>query len=142
MDNARLDLHRRYHEAQTLRKGWPDSEKTTADYTFAFVQNPLPGATEITAWEPLADGSEALRLVVLTESTPNVVSGIYHFHDPTLSSRSLGTFGMLHTIRLAQTLGKRWAYFGFYVAGCPSLAYKARFKPCEILGTDNVWRRE
>ena len=47
---------------------------------------------------------------------------------------------MLQTLALAQRLGKPWAYFGFYVAGCGSLAYKARFHPCEILGEDGAWR--
>jgi arginine-tRNA-protein transferase len=47
---------------------------------------------------------------------------------------------MLQTIELARRLDKPYAYFGYYVAGCASMSYKARFRPCEILGTDDIWR--
>jgi arginine-tRNA-protein transferase len=139
VDETRLHLYRRYHDAQTARKGWPEAEKDESEYQFSFVQNPIP-SVEITAWQPLPGGGEALRLVVLTDITPNVVSGVYHFHDPDMSERGLGTFGMLHTIELAKRLQKRWAYFGFYVAGCPSLSYKSRFAPCEVMDTSGQWQ--
>jgi arginine-tRNA-protein transferase len=134
VDDARLDLYNRYHAAQTARKGWPETEKEPDDYALSFVHTPIP-AVEISAWE-----GETLRAVAITEVTPNVVSGVYHYHDPDLSDRSLGVFVMLQTIELARRLGKSYAYFGYYVAGCPSMSYKARFRPCEILGTDGAWR--
>ena len=134
VDAARLDLFHRYHAAQEERKEWPHTAPDAQEYANNFVHNPLP-AVEISVWE----GSD-LRAVVLTEVTPNTVSGIYHYHDPDCRDRGLGTFGMLQTLALAQRLGKPWAYFGFYVAGCGSLAYKARFHPCEILGEDGAWR--
>lgn len=133
VDQARLDLYNRYHASQEARKGWPVITKDPEEYVFSFVHNPIPGQ-EITLWE-----GDALRAVVLTEITPNVVSGVYHFHDPDYSDRGIGTFGMLQTIELARQLGKKWAYFGYYVTDCGSLNYKARFRPCEILGDDGVW---
>jgi arginyl-tRNA--protein-N-Asp/Glu arginylyltransferase len=135
VDAARLELYRRYHAAQEARKGWPGHAGEASEYASSFVENPLP-AVEITLWE-----GAALRAVVLTDITPNTVSGVYHYHDPDLADRSLGTACMLHTLELARRLDKRWAYFGFYVAGCGSLAYKARFRPCEIMGPDGVWRK-
>ena len=134
VDEARLDLYRRYHIAQAAYKGWPDGERSERGYAFQFVHNPLP-AVEISVWE-----KDILRAVALTDVTPNVVSGVYHFHEPDCRQRGLGTFAMLHTIELARRLGRRWAYFGYYVAGCPSMSYKTNFRPCEILGTDGVWR--
>ena len=133
VDEARLDLYRRYHMAQAAYKGWPDGERSERGYAFQFVHNPLP-AIEISIWE-----GDILRAVALTDVTPNVVSGVYHFHEPDCRPRGLGTFVMLHTIELARRLGRRWAYFGFYVAGCPSMSYKTKFKPCEILGADGLW---
>ena len=133
VDAARLDLYRRYHAAQAALKGWPDTDRTEKGYVFQFVHSPLP-SLEISVWE-----GETLLAVALADITPQVVSGVYHFHEPDCRERSLGTFVMLHTIHLAQRLGKRWAYFGFYVAGCGSMAYKTRFQPYEILGSDGVW---
>ena len=134
VDDARLRLYNRYHAQQEVRKGWPASEKSADDYHFSFVQSPLP-AVEISVWE-----GEALRSVVLTDLTPNVVSGVYHYYDPDLRDAGIGVFSLLQTIDLAHLMGKTYAYFGFYVAGCASLSYKARFRPCEILGDDGVWR--
>lgn len=134
VDAQRLELYHRYHQAQADRKGWPEKEKDPQDYELSFVRNPVP-AVEVTLWE-----GEALRAVLLTDVTPNVVSGVYHYHDPGLKQRSLGTACMLHTIELARELGKRWAYFGYYVADCPSMSYKARFRPCEVMDEAGVWR--
>ena len=132
-DAARLDLYRRYQAAQTATKGWPDTERTMSSYKRQFVQNPVP-SVEISIWE-----DDTLRAVVIADITPHTVSGVYHFHDPDCRSRSLGTFALLQTIALAQALEKRWAYFGFYVAGCPSMEYKTRFKPHEILSPGGSW---
>jgi arginyl-tRNA--protein-N-Asp/Glu arginylyltransferase len=84
--------------------------------------------------------AEELRAVVLNDITPTVVSGVYHYHDPDLADRSLGTFALLQTLELAKHMGKPWAYFGYYVADCASLSYKARFRPCELLGDDGTWK--
>lgn len=135
-DAVRLDLYKRYQDAQTEAKGWPDAERTMDSYKRQFVQNPIP-SVEISIWE-----DSALRAVAITDITPNIVSGVYHFHDPDCRPRSLGTFALLQTIELARALEKRWAYFGFYVAGCPSMEYKTRFKPHEILSPGGVWEAD
>ena len=132
----RLGLYQRYQAAQTETKGWPDAERTMGSYTRQFVQNPVP-SVEISIWE-----ADVLRAVAITDITPSTVSGVYHFHDPDCRSRSLGTFALLQTIALAQTLNKRWAYFGFYVAGCPSMEYKTRFNPHEILSANGAWEMD
>jgi arginine-tRNA-protein transferase len=134
VDAARLDLYNRYHSAQNRRKGWSPAKKSAQEYTFSFLHNPVP-SVEISIWE-----GQTLRAIVLADVTPSVVSGVYHFHDPDLADRSLGTFAILQTLELARQMEKPWAYFGYYVAGCASLSYKARFRPCELLGDDGVWR--
>lgn len=133
LDTARMELYTRYHSAQAERKGWTAHDRDFSEYEFTFVRNPLP-SVEISMWE-----GGSLRAIVLTDVTPNVVSGIYHYYEPEVTG-GLGTFCMLHTIELARALGRRYAYFGFYVRDCGSLAYKARFRPCELMGTDGVWR--
>jgi arginyl-tRNA--protein-N-Asp/Glu arginylyltransferase len=133
VDSARLDLYNRYHAAQETRRGWPATEKSAEDYRFSFVQNPIP-AREIAVWE-----GDLLRAVVLTEITPNVVSGVYHYYEPALRERGIGIFAILQTLELARRLSRTYAYFGFYVAGSPSLNYKADFRPCEICDVDGHW---
>ena len=132
-DEARMDLYARYHQSQTSRKGWSEHDRDEEDYKMQFVHNPL-ASVEISVWE-----GEQLRAVALTDVTPSVVSGIYHYHDPDLRERSLGTFVILHIIALAHRLGKPYVHLGYYVAGCGSLCYKSRFRPCEIMGVDGEW---
>ncbi len=133
-DDARLDLYARYHAAQASRKGWQSEVVDAEDYAFRFLHSTVPGV-EVSVW----DGG-ALRAVALAEVTPNAVSGIYHYHDPLLADRSLGTFVILNVIDLARRLGKPYAYFGYFVPACPSLSYKTRYRPCEVQGVDGVWR--
>ncbi|MCA1595667.1 MAG: arginyltransferase [Chloroflexi bacterium] len=132
-DARRTALYHRYHKAQTDRKGWASSERKASEYAFQFVANPIPGA-EISMWE-----GDALRAVVIADLTPTVISGVYHYYDPDCAQRSIGTYCMLQTIDLGRRLGKEWAYFGFFVSGCGSLEYKARFRPCEIMQPDGTW---
>lgn len=133
LDDARMELYHRYHEAQGVLRGWPENDIGPHEYESTFVRNPIPGV-EISLWlEDLLVG------VVLTELTPDVISGIYHYHDPDLRKRGLGTYGMLHTIEHGRMLGKRYAYFGYYVQGCVSVEYKARFQPAEILDDNREW---
>jgi leucyl-tRNA---protein transferase len=134
LDRQRFALYRRYHAFQKHSKGWPGGVDTSEDYAFNFVHNPIP-SLEISIWE-----HSLLRAVILTDVTPHTISGIYHFYDPDLRDRSIGTFAILQTILLAQQLDKPYVYFGYYVAGCGSLSYKANFRPCEILDTNGVWQ--
>jgi leucyl-tRNA---protein transferase len=135
LDEERLDLYNRYHAAQEVRKAWPEITKTAQDYYYSFLHNPIP-ALEITVRDP----RQALKAIVLLDVTPKALSGVYHYHDPEDRGRGLGTFGMLQALLLARHLEKPWAYFGFWVEGCPSLSYKTNFQPCELLGEDGVWR--
>ena len=106
VDAARLGfVHRRYHAAQAATKGWPDADRTEKGYVFQFVHNPIP-SVEISVWE-----GQSLRAVALADITPQVVSGVYHFHEPDCRERSLGTFVMLHTLALAQADGQTLGLF-------------------------------
>lgn len=133
VDETRLDLYRRYHAAQAGRKGWPIRDSDLTDYDHNFVRNPLP-SIEISVWD-----GEVLRAIVLTDITPNAVSAVYHYHDPDCGDRSLGTFAVLQTFALAEALGRPHVYLGYFVSGCGSMAYKARYRPCEVMDSNGDW---
>lgn len=126
-DAHHTKLYQNYHQYQTLTKGWPEHSGGIEDYAFAFVENPLP-AIEIAAW--LGD---RLVAVALTDITPNTLSAVYHYYEPTFRQRSLGTFIILHVIALARRLGKHYVYLGYLVNGCANLTYKASFRPHDVL---------
>jgi arginyl-tRNA--protein-N-Asp/Glu arginylyltransferase len=65
-------------------------------------------------------------------------SSVYHFFDPDLSKRSIGTFSMLVEIAWSKGRGGRYHYLGLYVGGCSRLNYKAAFRPHERR-VDGAW---
>jgi len=136
VDEPRVRLYNLYHQTQSRRKGWPPNETDAEGYALTFLCNPIP-AVEISVWE-----GGLLRAIVLADVTPNVVSAVYHYYHPDCLERGLGTFCVLETIELARRLKRRWAHLGFFVAGCASMAYKARFRPHEIMDSRGVWGQE
>lgn len=134
LDDQRLQLFRAYHASQAARKGWPDEPSSAKEYSFQFVRNPIE-AVELSVWE-----GERLAAVVINDVTPNILSAVYHYYDPDSAGRGLGTFAILKTLELARQMKKPFCYLGYFVAGSASMAYKAKFRPAEILGTDGVWR--
>ena len=67
------------------------------------------------------------------------MSAIYFYWDPDERSRSLGTFNVLSLIERARTMAVPHVFLGYYVEGCRALAYKANFRPNEVLGQDGSW---
>jgi len=134
-DTQRIELYNRYQAAQETHRGWEEAGKTLQEYRSIFLNNPIPMG-EVSVWD-----GDALLAVALADITPNAISGVYHYHDPDSRARGLGTFVMLHCLELALRLKKPYAYFGYYVRDCPSLVYKANFRPCEIWDEETrSWR--
>lgn len=130
-----LELHHRFHSERALRRGWPLRERDAEEYRESFLDNPFP--TEQWRFERERDG----RLVGLghVDALPVGLSGIYFVHDPDEHARGLGTWNILCLIEQAQARGLPHVYLGYHVAGCPSLAYKARFRPHQLLEPDGRW---
>jgi leucyl-tRNA---protein transferase len=78
VDEERLDLYHRYHTVQEAQKGWPETERTQEEYAFSFVENLTP-ALEITIRK-----DNKLLAVVLTDMTPNLLSGTYTTTTPSM----------------------------------------------------------
>ncbi len=76
----------------------------------------------------------------ICDQTPKALSTVYFFFDPDLGQRGLGIFSSLVEIEMARSLGLPYYYLGYWVRGCPKMEYKAGFGPCELLGTDGIWR--
>ncbi len=79
--------------------------------------------------------------VGICDFSPRSLSTVYFYHDPQVSKRALGTFAAMYEIEEAQKVGIPYYYLGFWVEGCPSMHYKANFRPSEVLHSDGEWRR-
>jgi arginyl-tRNA--protein-N-Asp/Glu arginylyltransferase len=67
-------------------------------------------------------------------------SSVYAYYDPEFSERSLGTFSAIWEILFCRARGIPYYYMGFYIQGCPSMRYKERFRPHEILSPECIWK--
>lgn len=130
----KLDLYDRFHASQRLRVGWSDhGPKDAGDYAEAFVDNPF------VTQEWCYYLGEKLVGVGYVDRVPEGLSAIYFFHDPEERQRSLGTFNVLSAVRQAAAWELPHVYLGYYVEGCRSLEYKARFRPNEVIGAGGEW---
>ena len=67
------------------------------------------------------------------------LSSVYMYFDPDYAKRSLGTFSVIQEVRHCQRVGLAYYYLGFYVGGSRTMAYKARFRPNEVLVAADRW---
>lgn len=131
----KLDLYDRFHAFQSEHVGWSyHGAKDATGYAESFVDNPFD------AQEWCYYVGEKLVGVGYVDRVPDGLSAIYFFHDPDERERSLGTFNVLSTLRMAAEWQIPHVYMGYYVEGCRSLAYKARFRPHEVRTADGDWQ--
>ncbi len=135
VSDEKLALFSRFHADRTNTRGWPPHDETALGYGESFVDNPI--STE--EWSFLIQD----RLVGLgfVDVLPEGLSAIYFVHDPEERRRSLGIWNILSLLDEARRRELPHVYLGYYIAGCQSMSYKARFQPGEILGSDGCWRK-
>lgn len=123
----KLDLYDRYHAHQTDFKGWPDREpETPGEFAEAFIDNPFDNEE----WCYFLN--DKLVGVGYVDAVPDGLSLIYFFYDPDIRDRSPGTWNVLCGLEAARQRGLPWVYLGYYVEGCQSLEYKARYTPNQV----------
>ena len=86
------------------------------------------------------DRDDLLVGACLTDRLGDGLSAVYSFFAPELDRRSIGTYTILWLIERARALGLPYVYLGYWVPESRKMAYKARFRPAEVL-VAGVWRR-
>jgi leucyl-tRNA---protein transferase len=123
-----VELYNRYQSFMQGHRGWQPRSATPQSWSEQF----LSGAKEIGRQWLFFDG-EKLVGVALMDEAPSAISLVYCFYDPDWRSKSPGTFAILTQLLYAKNAGLDYAYLGYWVRDCQSLAYKQRFRPHEIL---------
>jgi len=85
------------------------------------------------------DEQDRLLSACLADKLGDGLSAVYSYFLPTLEKRSLGTFAVLWLIERARALRLPYVYLGYWVPESRKMAYKARFRPSEIL-VNGTWR--
>jgi arginyl-tRNA--protein-N-Asp/Glu arginylyltransferase len=140
----KLRLYDDYHAFQAGHKGWPEKgARDPKGYAEAYVVQPFP----VEEWCYYLGGKlvgvgyvDALAEALPGDEGQEGLSAIYFYYDPAERHRGLGTWNVLVAIEQAARRGLPYLYLGYHVAGCASLAYKARFPPAEMRGPDGAWR--
>jgi arginine-tRNA-protein transferase len=134
LSREKVEVYRRYLESQH-----PQSRQGgTEDDLRLFLYSSCVDTWEI----EYRIGTGSLAAVSIVDVSPQSMSSVYHFFDPAHSRRSLGVFSVQWEIALCRQLGIPHYYLGYWVAGCSTMDYKARYGPHEILVRGSWTQRE
>lgn len=132
VDAERMDLYHRWHRERERSRGWEPSPLDEETYSIEFAF-PHPAAREIAWYDVGPGGRRKLVALGICDETPRAWSAAYFFYDPDYARYSLGVANVVFQIELARVRGIPYVYLGYRVADCPSMRYKANFRPHELL---------
>lgn len=134
LSKTHLELFEKYHLYMKDKKAWEYTEVNTQSYHSSFID-----AHHEFGYEVLYYDDDKLIAVDLIDILDNGISSIYFYYDTDYTEYSLGKLSLYNQIKYAQSTNKSWVYLGYYVKDCPSLSYKAHYKPYLTLeGKPNI----
>ncbi|CAM2797919.1 arginyltransferase [Helicobacter burdigaliensis] len=128
LSKSHLELYDKYHKIMQDKKGWEYQKISPEIYYDTFVQ----GFMEF-GYEFLYHIEGNLVGVALVDILQDCLSAVYCFYDHDFAKYSLGTFSILKQIEFAKTKGIKYIYPGYWIENHPSMGYKEKFKPFEVL---------
>jgi arginyl-tRNA--protein-N-Asp/Glu arginylyltransferase len=130
-DAEAFELYRRY---QMQVHGDLEEDVTEQGYCRFLCNSPLETTQHLRFFADLpGEGSERLAAVSVIDVTPRYVSSVYNFYDPAMRPQQLGHLTVLYELHLASQRACSFYTLGLYLADNPKLAYKASFRPCQVL---------
>ena len=121
-----------------IRIRHPDGDMANINYLgYKMMLEDCTGQAEFIEYR--RDKDSELMACALVDRLSDGLSMLYSFFNPVYTDRGLGNFVILDHIQRCQNLNLPYLYLGYWVNHSPTMAYKARFQPCEIY-TRHGWR--
>ena len=127
-----FQLFQRYQQA---RHGDGDMA-TMSFYDYRAMVEDTPIETFIVEFR---DPDDRLVGACLTDRLGDGLSAVYSLLPARTRPPQLGTYTILWLIERARALGLPYVYLGYWVPESRKMAYKARFRPAEVLA-GGLWR--
>jgi arginine-tRNA-protein transferase len=126
---ATVEQYQLFQRYQQVRHGDGDMA-TMSFYDYRAMVEDTPIETSLVEFR---DRQERLVGACLTDRLGDGLSAVYSFFSTDCDERSLGTFAILCLLARAKELELPHVYLGYWVEESRKMAYKAKFRPGEIL---------